>query len=122
MNESAYLEEIATLKGQVSALTKTICAMAASEGAKQRALTSPRLFSKDVPVSDDLNTFLGNPLGTELSRSDVTKGVMKYARAHNLMDKQKIKADDTLRKLLALNEDQELTIMNLQKFLRRHYV
>ena len=122
MNESAYLEEIATLKGQVSALTATICAMAASEGARQRDLTPRCSFSKSVPVSHELNTFFGNPLGTELSRSDVTKGVISYAKTHGLMDKQTIKADDALRKLLVLNEDQELTILNLQKFLSRHYL
>jgi hypothetical protein len=47
---------------------------------------------------------------------------MAYARANNLMDKQTIKADAALRKLLTLNEGDSLTILNLQKFLRRHYI
>jgi chromatin remodeling complex protein RSC6 len=89
---------------------------AGAEGAK------PCIFTKPVRITDELSTFLALPKGQEVSRSEVTKGVMAYARAHNLMDKQTIKADATLRKLLTLSETDSLTILNLQKFLRRHYV
>jgi chromatin remodeling complex protein RSC6 len=90
----------------------------AVEGAEPK----PCIFTKPVKISDELCTFLAHPKNTEVSRSAVTKGVMAYARAHNLMDKQTIKADAALRKLLTLNEGDSLTILNLQKFLRRHYV
>ena len=90
----------------------------AVEGAEPK----PCIFTKPVKISDELTAFLGQPKNTEVSRSAVTKGVMAYARAHNLMDKQTIKADAALRKLLTLNEGDSLTILNLQKFLRRHYV
>jgi len=82
----------------------------------------PCIFTKPVKISDELCSFLAQPKNTEVSRSAVTKGVMAYARAHNLMDKQTIKADAALRKLLTLNEGDSLTILNLQKFLRRHYI
>jgi len=82
----------------------------------------PCIFTKPVKVSDELCAFLGQAKGTEVSRSAVTKGVMAYARSHNLMDKQTIKADAALRKLLTLTDGDELTILNLQKFLRRHYI
>jgi hypothetical protein len=52
----------------------------------------------------------------------VTKGVLAYAKSHGLMDKQTIKADAALRKLLTLSETDNLTILNLQTFLKRHYV
>lgn len=80
------------------------------------------IFTKPVKISDELCSFLGVAKGTQVSRSQVTKGVMAYARSHNLMDKQTIKADATLRKLLTLNEGDALTILNLQRFLRRHYI
>lgn len=107
---------------KVSSLTTIISEITTSNGDSKRTTSGPCSFTKAVAVTDELNTFLGNPMGTELSRSDVTKGVMKYARAHDLMAKKIIKADNTLRKLLTLNEDQELTILNLQKFLKRHYI
>jgi chromatin remodeling complex protein RSC6 len=90
----------------------------AVEGAEPK----PCIFTKPVKISDELCSFLAQPKNTEVSRSAVTKGVMAYARANNLMDKQTIKADAALRKLLTLNEGDSLTILNLQKFLRRHYV
>lgn len=80
------------------------------------------IFTKPVTISDELCSFLGKPKNTEVSRSAVTKGVMDYAKSHNLMDKQTINADASLRKLLTLNEGDKLTILNLQKFLRRHYI
>ena len=88
------------------------------EGAEPK----PCIFTKPVKISTELCSFLGKPKDTEVSRSAVTKGVMAYARDHNLMDKQTIKADAALRKLLTLNEGDSLTILNLQKFLRRHYI
>lgn len=90
----------------------------ASEGGEPK----PCIFTKPVKVSAELCSFLALPKDTEVSRSAVTKAVMAYARAHNLMDKQTIKADAPLRKLLTLTESDTLTILNLQKFLRRHYV
>jgi chromatin remodeling complex protein RSC6 len=90
----------------------------AVEGAEPK----PCIFTKPVKISAELCSFLGKPKDTEVSRSAVTKGVMAYARANSLMDKQKINADASLRKLLTLNEGDALTILNLQKYLRRHYV
>lgn len=89
-----------------------------TEGGEPKAC----IFTKPVKVTDELCAFLGNPKGTEISRSAVTKGVMGYAKAHNLMDKQTIKADAALRKLLTLSETDNLSILNLQKYLGRHFV
>ena len=79
------------------------------------------IFKKPVPVSDALCSFLGVAKGTNLSRSDVTSRVCKYAKDKGLMEKQNIKADAALRKLLALKETDELKILNLQRFLKPHY-
>lgn len=82
----------------------------------------PCIFTKPVKVTDELCAFLGHAKGTEISRSAVTKGVMAYAKSHSLMDKQTIKADAALRKLLTLSETDSLSILNLQKYLGRHFV
>ena len=79
------------------------------------------IFKKPVPVSDALCSFLGVAKGTNLSRSDVTSRVCKYAKDKGLMDKQNIRADAALRKLLSLKESDELKILNLQRFLKPHY-
>jgi len=80
------------------------------------------VFTKPTPVSDALCTFLGVAKGSSLSRSEVTTRVCKYAKDHSLMDKQVIKADAPLRKLLALTEKDELKILNLQRYLKPHYL
>lgn len=80
------------------------------------------IFTKPVKISDELSSFLGLAKGTEISRSAVTKALIAYARSRNLMDKQTIKADASLRKLLSLSDADNLTILNLQKFVNRHYI
>jgi chromatin remodeling complex protein RSC6 len=86
------------------------------------AVPKPNIFTKPVKVSDELLAFLGKPKGTDISRSSVTKEVIAYAKAHNLMTKQSIAADAAMRKLLRLSDTDALTIMNLQKFLCPHYI
>lgn len=80
------------------------------------------VFTKPTAISDALCTFLGVPKGTLLSRSEVTTRVCRYAKEKSLMVKQVIKADAPLRKLLALTEADELKILNLQRYLKPHYL
>jgi chromatin remodeling complex protein RSC6 len=85
------------------------------------AVPKPCIFTTPVAVSDELLAFLGKPKNTEISRSNVTKAISAYCKEHKLMNKQAINADAPLRKLLTLKEDDKLTILNLQKYLGRHY-
>jgi len=80
------------------------------------------IFTKPTPISDMLCVFLGVPQGSLMSRSEVTTRVCAYAKTHNLLDKQVIKADSALRMLLSLTPNDELKILNLQRFLRPHYL
>lgn len=127
--KAANATAFATLK----ALEKQVARL--SKRADRRRKRSPKLnadgtpapvrevvFKKPVVVTDDLCSFLGKPKGTLISRSEVTKGVIAYAKTHSLMDKQAIKADAPLRKLLAIKETDSLTILNLQKYLNHHYI
>lgn len=80
------------------------------------------VFTKPSKISDELCQFLGHPKGTEMSRSAVTTAVCNYAKQKGLMEKQLIKADAPLRKLLKLTEKDELKILNLQRYLKPHYI
>lgn len=80
------------------------------------------IFTKPTPISDALCTFLGIAKGSLISRSEVTSKVCRYAKEKGLMEKQNIKADAALRKLLALTDADELKILNLQRFLKPHYI
>jgi chromatin remodeling complex protein RSC6 len=92
---------------------------AAADGDKPK---KPTIFEIPTPISPEMCKFLGVASGTLISRAEVTSRVCAYAREKGLMDKQQIKADASLRKLLALKEGDDLKILNLQRFLKPHYI
>lgn len=85
---------------------------------------APSGFVKPTRISDELAKFLDKPAGTEMARTDVTRDVNKYIRAHNLQDKEngrKINPDTKLAALLKLNKNDQLTYFNLQKYMSHHF-
>lgn len=82
----------------------------------------PSVFTKPQKITDALCVFLGKSKGTEMSRSDVTRGIMDYVKKNSLNNKQDILPDAALRKLLAVTEAEKVTILNLQRYLKIHYV
>lgn len=93
----------------------------AAEGGEDKP-KKETVFTKPTQISDALCKFLGVAKGTQLSRSEVTTKVCAYAKGKGLMDKQVIKADAPLRSLLSLTEKDELKILNLQRYLKPHYI
>ena len=83
---------------------------------------APSIFERPTQVTAELLTFLGKPAGTLMSRSEVTKAVNEYVKAHNLKDKHAINPDGPLRTLLTVGTEENLTYFNLQRYLNRHYV
>jgi upstream activation factor subunit UAF30 len=85
---------------------------------------APSGFVKPTKISDELAKFLEKPVGTEMARTDVTREINKYIRSHNLQDKtngRKINPDSKLQTLLKLNNTDELTYFNLQKYMSPHF-
>ena len=83
---------------------------------------TPSIFERPVQITEELCSFLVQPKGTLMSRSQVTKGVNQYVKDHNLKNKHDIKPDAALKKLLLVPETEALTYFNLQRYLNRHYV
>jgi chromatin remodeling complex protein RSC6 len=82
----------------------------------------PSVFTKPQQITDDLCVFLGKSKGTQLSRSDVTRGIMDYVKKHTLNNKQDINPDAALRRLLKVGDGEKVTILNLQRYLKVHYI
>jgi len=85
---------------------------------------APSGFVKPTKISDELASFLGKEKGTEMARTDVTREINTYIRAHKLQDKdngRKINPDSKLAALLKLKKSDELTYFNLQKFMSPHF-
>jgi upstream activation factor subunit UAF30 len=84
----------------------------------------PSGFVKPTKISDELANFLEKPVGSEMARTDVTREINTYIRAHKLQDKdngRKINPDPKLAELLKLNKTDELTYFNLQRYMSPHF-
>jgi len=85
---------------------------------------APSGFVKPTKISVELATFLGKEKGTEMARTEVTREINTYIRAHKLQDPKngrRILADVKLRKLLKLTKADELTYFNLQRYMSPHF-
>lgn len=85
---------------------------------------APSGFIKPTLISPELATFLGKPSGTEMARTEVTREINKYIKAHKLQDPEngrKINPDAPLAKLLKIKKDDTLTYFNLQRYMSPHF-
>jgi upstream activation factor subunit UAF30 len=120
---SALRTEFRGLERQVSRDLKA----AAKITAKRKRKTgnrAPSGFVKPTLISNELASFLGKPVGTEMARTEVTREINSYIREHKLQDKdngRKIIADKKLTGLLKLKKGDELTYFNLQKYMSPHF-
>lgn len=80
-------------------------------------------FEKPTLISDELAVFFGKEKGSRMARTEVSKLIHQYVKAHNLQNKENrriIHPDPKLKKLLD-SKDDELTYFNLQKYLKHHF-
>jgi upstream activation factor subunit UAF30 len=120
---SSLKAEYKTLEKKWSREVKT--AQKQSSKRKRKAGNrAPSGFVKPTKISDELASFLGKDKGSEMARTDVTREINTYIRAHKLQDKdngRKINPDSKLATLLKLKKTDELTYFNLQKYMSPHF-
>ena len=133
---TALLAQLTSLRSQLTAVTTQVRTLskradreikqAQKQGRKKRKSgnRAPSGFVKPTKISLELAGFLGKPKGTEMARTEVTREINSYIRAHKLQDPKngrRILADAKLRKLLKLKKDDELTYFNLQRYMSPHF-
>jgi len=134
---SQVLTQVQALAQQFSALRVSLRSLekrasrelkvANKAGKKNKRIKSnrqPSGFVKPTQISTELATFLGKAKGVEMARTEVTKEINAYIRAHSLQDPKngrRIIADKSLSTLLKLSGDDELTYFNLQRFMSPHF-
>jgi len=126
---TALRSQLTTVTTQVRVLSKRTDRelKAAKKQGKRKKRTGnrqPSGFVKPTKISNELASFLGKDKGTEMARTDVTREINKYIRAHNLQDPKNgrhILADAKLKKLLKLKKEDDLTYFNLQKYMSPHF-
>jgi chromatin remodeling complex protein RSC6 len=99
--------------------------MTPEERATWEARRANNAFLKPRLLSDEMATFMGLPAKSLKSQTDVTKFVSQYVKANGCFDpahKRRIVPDAKLAKLLRVSDDQEVTYLNLQKFLKAHFI
>jgi len=124
------VSSMASLKVDFKALEKKAVReikAAQKEKAKRKRKTgnrSPSGFVKPTLISTELAKFLGKPSGTEMARTEVTREINGYIRQHSLQDKsngRKINPDKALASLLKIQNGDELTYFNLQRYMSPHF-
>jgi len=136
-NFQELLGQLASLRTALTSVTSQVRTLqkrsereikAAQKASKKRKGKSgnraPSGFVKPTKISTELANFLGKDLGTEMARTEVTREINTYIRAHKLQDPKNgrvIRADPALRKLLKLKSGDELTYFNLQRYMSPHF-
>ena len=126
---TALRSQLTTVTSQVRSLSKRAdreLKQAQKAGRKKRKSgnRAPSGFVKPTKISVELASFLNKPKGTEMARTEVTREINSYIRAHKLQDPEngrRILADAALRKLLKLKKTDELTYFNLQRYMSPHF-
>jgi chromatin remodeling complex protein RSC6 len=82
-------------------------------------------FLKVRPLTDELCAFMGLPAKSKKSQTDVTKFISSYVKSHNCFDpsfKRRILPDAKLAKLLRVTDKDEVSYLNLQTYLKVHFI
>ena len=99
--------------------------MTAEEKKAYEARRANNAFLKMRPISDELCSFMGLPAKSQRSQTEVTKFISTYVKTHNCFDpnfKRRIIPDAKLAKLLRVKDGQEVTYLNLQSYLKVHFL
>ena len=92
---------------------------------KNKGNRQPSGFAKPTKVTKELCEFMNKEDGSEIARTEVTRALVSYIKQNNLENKGNskiISPDDKLKILLGLDDNQELTYFNIQKFMNKHFV
>ena len=122
-------EKIEKEQKLLRAETKRLCKVFAKKHNKKKKKSgsgnkAPSGFAKPAPISKELCEFLGKEVGSELARTEVTKALNAYIKAHNLQDeknKRSINPDAKLNALLKVGKGESVTYFNLQKYMKAHF-
>jgi chromatin remodeling complex protein RSC6 len=99
--------------------------MTPEQRAAWEARRANNAFLVERPLSPELCSFMGIASGSKRSQTQVTKYVSEYVKSHNCFDpnfKRRIIPNAALAKLLRVDDKTEVTYLNLQKYLKVHFL
>ena len=92
---------------------------------KNKGNRSPSGFAKPSKVTKELCDFMNRSEGSEIARTEVTKALVSYIKENkleNTSNRKIIFPDNKLKFLLGLEDGQELTFFNIQKYMNKHFI
>jgi len=122
--------EIAAIRGDIKLLAKLVRRIQAHiddpTGEKREKRKVNNGFNKPLKVTVEMQAFLGLGADELISRSEVTRRITGYVKEKGLKhptNGRQIVLDQPLRTLLAVEDpNAEITYLNIQKYLSKHYV
>ena len=92
---------------------------------KNKGNRQPSGFAKPSKVTKELCEFMNKSEGSEIARTEVTRALVAYIKENKLENTNNskiISPDNKLKILLGLDDNQELTYFNIQKYMNKHFV
>jgi chromatin remodeling complex protein RSC6 len=92
---------------------------------KNKGNRKPSGFAKPSKVTKELCEFMNKTEGTEIARTEVTRALVAYIKTNKLENESNSKIitpDQKLKFLLGIEDGQELTYFNIQKYMNKHFV
>jgi chromatin remodeling complex protein RSC6 len=118
-----YIEQLTDAKREIRQLKRT---QKKPRPVNVNGPKKPSVFEVLTGISDDMCAFLQVPPGSKMSRNDVTHRIHMYCKKNGLLqdgDQRIINADDALKAILSpLPAGEQLTYLNLQKYLKHNYL
>jgi chromatin remodeling complex protein RSC6 len=125
------LTELASLRNDVKNVMKLLRKVNNRaddpDGTKAKARAENNGFNRPQNITQALSDFLDIPNDEMISRSEVTRRVNAYIREHNLKHEENgrvimVENDAKLKALLNPADGEQVTFLNIQRFLSPHYV
>jgi chromatin remodeling complex protein RSC6 len=110
-----------SVKKQMKGLKKEIT----KSKSNNKGNRQPSGFAKPSKVTKELCEFMNKEEGSEIARTDVTRALVAYIKENkleNTSNSKIISPDDKLKILLGLDDSEELTYFNIQKYMNKHFV
>lgn len=124
-----YKKNMDELSSEMKLLEKLLTKVAKKQIKSSNTSKKPRKlcgFALPSQVSDELCDFMKMPHGTLISRTDVTKYLMKYISENQLQNPQQKKfivPNETLWKLIGEEaRDMQITHFTIQKYINKHFI
>jgi chromatin remodeling complex protein RSC6 len=133
---SGILDTLGTFKCQITSLQHQVRGLEKVVRKERKAMEKevkknrnkgnrkPSGFAKPSKISDTLCEFLGKDTGTEVARTEVTQHIIDYIKMHDLQypeNRKIIKPDKKLKELLCVEDNEEVTYFNLQRYMNKHF-